>query len=311
MTNFLTDEKEMFYKIIALDSKKVKVIWYEKQDTKHILTVKWKLKTCECPVCSKRTSKRDWLHEMTMVPLRKHMLFSDGSMVELKIVRRRFRCVKCWIWFMERFGFEAEKWERTKAFDDYVKYARWHMSWSQIARNTQCSDWLIHNILQDIEPETLNSRWIEIMNDLDEIYLWIDEHSFKWKDMVLVITDIKAKKVLAILDNITNKELSKRFESLSDEIKDKIKWISTDMNKWYKNVAENKIPWIVWTVDKYHLVQEANRMVDDVRKMNIWLIKMGFMTEDDFIKNKKITKKLLAKKKVKEKEIKAYEKVQK
>ena len=46
------------------------------------------------------------------------------------------------------------------------------------------------------------------------------------------------------------------------------------------------IPRIVWTVDKYHLVQEANRMVDDVRLMTIRLIKKGFMTEEDFIKRK-------------------------
>jgi len=198
---------------------------------------------------------------------------------------------------MEKFEFEAEKGERTKTFDDYVKFSWGHMSGSQIARNTQCSDWLIHNILKDIDPEWLNKRGLEVMKELDEIYLGIDEHSFRGRDMVLVITDIKAKKVLAVLENITNEELTKRFNTLPEETKDKIKGISTDMNKGYKNVAEKHIDNIVGTVDKYHLVQEANKMVDDVRKMNIWLIKMGFMKEEDFLKNKKVTKKLLAKKK--------------
>jgi transposase len=103
--------------------------------------------------------------------------------------------------------------------------------------------------------------------------------------------------VLAVLDDTTNKTLKAWFSSLSLEIKEKIKWVSTDMYKWYKNVVEWEIQWVVSTVDKYHLVQEANRMVDDVRKMNIWLVKMWFMKEKDFIKNKKVTKKLLAKKK--------------
>jgi transposase len=61
------------------------------------------------------------------------------------------------------------------------------------------------------------------MNELKEIYLGIDEHSFHGRDMVLVITDIKAKKVLAILNDITKETLTKRFNELSDEIKDKIK----------------------------------------------------------------------------------------
>ena len=123
---------------------------------------------------------------------------------------------------MERFEFEAEKWERTKSFDDYVKFSWWHMSGSQIARNTQCSSWLVHDILKDIDPEALNKRGIEIMEDLEEIYLWIDEHSFSGRDMVLVITDIKAKKVLAVLEDITNKTLSGWFHGLSEGIKDKI-----------------------------------------------------------------------------------------
>jgi transposase len=90
--------------------------------------------------------------------------------------------------------------------------------------------------------------------------------------------------------------LTKWFNGLSNEIKDKIKGISTDINKWYKNVAELKIPGIVGTVDKYHLFQEANRMVDDVRAMTIWLIKKWFMTEEDFIKRKKVTPGMIKKK---------------
>ena len=200
---------------------------------------------------------------------------------------------------MERFEFEAEKWERTKIFEDYVKFSWGYMSGNQIAANTQCSGWLMHSILKDIDPESLNKRGLKIMGELEEIYLWIDEHSFSGRNMVLVITDIKAKKVLAVLEDITNKTLRTWFGGLSDEIKDKIKGISTDMNKLYKNVAEEKIKGIVGTVDKYHLVQEANKMVDDVRRMTIRLTKMWFMKEEDFLKNKKVTKKLLNKKKEK------------
>ena len=293
----LKSENEMFYEIVGLDKKRIKVTWYEKQDKKHILTVKGKYKTCECPMCGKKTSKRNGYEETVLKPLWKHLLISDGSMVELRLVKRYFRCGKCKVGFMERFEFEAEKGERTKTFEDYVKFSWWHMSGAQIAKNTQCSGWLVHSILKDISPDDLNNRGQKIMEDLDEIYLGIDEHSFRGRDMVLVITDIKAKKVLAVLEDITNWTLRDWFNTIPDEIKDKIKGISTDMNKLYKNVAEEKIAGIVWTVDKYHLVQEANRMVDDVRVLTIWLTKQGFMKEEDFLTNKNVTKKLLKKKK--------------
>jgi len=297
MSAILKSENEMFYKIVGLSPKKIKVTWYEKQDKKHILTVKGKHKTCKCPMCGKRTSKRNGYTETTLKPLWKHLLISDGTMIELKLVKRYFRCGKCKVWFMERFEFESETWERTKTFEDYVKFSRGHMSGAQIAKNTQCSGWLVHSILKDISPDDLNNRGFKIMEELNEIYLWIDEHSFRGRNMVLVITDIKAKKVLAVLEDITNWTLRDWFNSIPDEIKDKIKGISTDMNKLYKNVAEEKIEGIVWTVDKYHLVQEANRMVDDVRVLTIWLTKQWFMKEEDFLKNKNVTKKLLKKKK--------------
>jgi hypothetical protein len=35
-------------------------------------------------------------------------------------------------------------------------------------------------------------------------------------------------------------------------------------------------------------VQEANRMVDEVRRLNTWLIKAGYVKESDLIKYKKI-----------------------
>jgi hypothetical protein len=37
-------------------------------------------------------------------------------------------------------------------------------------------------------------------------------------------------------------------------------------------------------VDKYHLFQEANKMVDDVRQLNLWLVKMNLVKIEDIIK---------------------------
>ena len=293
----MINEKRVLYDLVNLDYKQVKIINYELLWDKHIFTVQGRLKTCECPLCHKRTSKRKNYSETLLKPLRKHMYFSDGKTVELRLIKRYFKCKKCNSWFMERFTFEAKKGERTKTFENFVTYSWWHMSWNQIAKETQSCPWLVYDILKTIDPEQLNKQGIKIMEWLGEIYLWIDEHSFRGRNMVVVITDIKAKKVLAVLDDTTNKTLKAWFSSLSLEIKEKIKWVSTDMYKWYKNVVEWEIDWVVSTVDKYHLVQEANRMVDDVRKMNIWLIKMWFMKEKDFIKNKKVTKRLLTKKK--------------
>jgi hypothetical protein len=45
------------------------------------------------------------------------------------------------------------------------------------------------------------------MEQVDQIYLGIDKHSFRGRDMVLIVTELKEKKVLAILDGTTNEIL--------------------------------------------------------------------------------------------------------
>jgi hypothetical protein len=87
------------------------------------------------------------------------------------------------------------------------------------------------------------------------------------------------------------------LKDLPEDIKDKVVWVSSDMNKWYKNVVEQEYPNVLSTVDKYHLFQEANKMVDDVRQLNTWLIKMWFIKPVDLVKHWRIPSELLRGKK--------------
>lgn len=138
------------------------------------------------------------------------------------------------------------------------------------------------------------------MDELNEIFLWVDEHSFSGHDMVLIITELKTKQVLAILDWITNAILKEWIDSLPPKIQIKIKWFSTDMNKWYANVLKEIYGNPIHSVDKYHLFQEGNKVVDEVRQISIWGLRMNFVKVEDIHKlgkriGKKLTKKDLEK----------------
>ena len=77
--------------------------------------------------------------------------------------------------------------------------------------------------MERIDVNLLNDRGLEIMEKLDEIYLGIDEHSFSGHDMVLIITELKSKEVLAILDGITKAKLEEWINNLPLRIQIKIK----------------------------------------------------------------------------------------
>ena len=307
------NHSKIIEEIIKLDFKKVMITNFEVKEEKLIFTVEWKNKGCSCPKCWIRTTKRQDLDIYKSKTPLKHLVLSDNRLISIITHKRYFRCKKCSSHFLEVFDFEAKNWLHTKTFESYVLSSWWYMSGCQIARNTKSSPYKIHKILSQIDPQGLNKRWLEIMERLDEIFLWLDEHSFRWKDMILIITELKQKEVLAILPGITKKILDWWLRSLPDRIKKKIKWFSTDMNKGYRNSVQKEI-WVdCYTVDKYHLVQEVNKMMYDILNLNKWLIKMDFVHIDDLFKNWRIKKDLMRKTKKKlkkgnQKDFKKYKK---
>ncbi|MDR3150307.1 MAG: hypothetical protein LBU14_01440 [Candidatus Peribacteria bacterium] len=68
------------------------------------------------------------------------------------------------------------------------------------------------------------------------------------------------------------------------------------MNKWYiKTINKYLVRTPIHSVDKYHLFQEANRMTDEVRQLNTWLLQISLIKTEDIsklVKDKRINKKL-------------------
>ena len=286
----------IIWEILNLNLKKYKIITY-KLIKKWILEfeIKSKIKSVLCPQCWFKTTKRQDLKEYKQKTNLKHINISNNKIIELKPIKRYFRCNNCNSNFLERFDIESNNWFHSIDFENYVIASWWYMSWNKIAEVNKCSVWKIYRILQDIDHTKINDVWINILSKLDEIYLWVDEHSFSWKDMILIITELKTKKLVAILDWITKDKLECWINSIPKETQMKIKWFSTDMNKGYKKSLEKIVSKPIFSVDKYHLFQEANKMVDEVRILNSWLVKMKFVKADEIIKLWKIPKRFTKK----------------
>jgi len=286
----------IIWKILNLNLRKYKIVSFEQKENDIIVFwVKRKAKFCICPYCWIRTNKRQDKKEYKQKTNLKHINISNNILIEIKPIRRYFRCENCKSNFLERFDFESNNWFHTKTFENYVIASFWYISWNQIAKLNKASIAKIYRIIQNIDHNKINEIWLQILEELEEIFLWIDEHSFSKHDMVLIITELKTKQLIAVLPNVKKETLESWINSIPLKIQVKIKWFSTDMNKWYRKSLENIISKPVFSVDKYHLFQEANRMVDEVRILNSWLVKMSFVKADDIIKLWKIPKKLTKK----------------
>jgi len=284
----------IIWKILNLNLEKYEITSFEENKQKEIMIfwVKSKSKSCSCPKCWIKTNKRQDLKEHKQKITLKHINISNNRLIEIRPIKRYFRCNNCKSHFLERFDIESNIWFHSLEFENYVISSFWFTSWNQIAKLNQVSASKIYKIIENIDYKRLNEIWVEILNSLEEIYLWVDEHSFSWKDMILIITELKTKKLIAVLPKITKESLESWIKSIPLKTQIKIKWFSTDMNKWYRNTLENIIWNPVHSVDKYHLFQEVNRMVDEVRLLNTWLLKMNFIKSDEIVKLWKIPKNL-------------------
>ncbi len=268
-------------KIANLNHKKVTIIKPIILDKLIILQIRWKYTTTTCPHCALKTSKRKdkKLHKQKrLVP---HMPYGWDKMIFLELYKRYFRCTNCKAQFYEKFDFENNHWIYSNEFEQYIQWNWWFVSWNKLAELYQVSWSVIYSILERIDPEMINKKWLEIMEKLDEIYLWVDEHSFSGHDMVLIITELKTWKLLAVLDWITKEKLEKWIWNIPLKIHKKIKWFSTDMNKGYANSLTEIIWKPIHTVDKMHLFMEVNRVIDDVKNISRHTLAFCFITPED------------------------------
>jgi len=98
--------------------------------------------------------------------------------------------------------------------------------------------------------------------------LGIDEISLnkRYKQYVLVISDIERKCILAILPDREKKTLVKWIQDLSYSQKKAIKYVSIDMWKPYAQAIRAKLPRSILVVDRFHVMKQLNERMNQVRR---------------------------------------------
>ena len=112
---------------------------------------------------------------------------------------------------------------------------------------------------REIDDEALG-----FIQDEDEIYLGIDEHSFRHQELVHTITEVKQSKVLGILRDDRIATLKK---SLSKVPGDKVKEVCIDMKESLRKAAEGLFPGAKVVVDPFHVIADSNKRLDEARRI--------------------------------------------
>ena len=96
---------------------------------------------------------------------------------------------------------------------------------------------------------------------IDEIYAI----KYKQKIYACVLVDMQTSQVYDLLPTRRKADLSSYFSRISQEERDKVKYICMDMFQLYKDVAEVYFPCAKICIDSFHVIQQVNNAFNNIR----------------------------------------------
>ena len=186
--------------------------------------------------------------------------WSNGKKVYLELHRRRWRCSDCKRTFSEGGELLRPRSRLTRPAEAEALWQLKDRNFSQVTRELGVGYSTLRRLLErEIDEEALG-----FLQDEGEIYLGIDEHSFRHQELVHTVTEVKQKRVLGILRDDRIATLKKFLNKIPG---DKVKEVCIDMKDGLRKAVEALFPLAKVVVDPFHVIADANRRMDEARRI--------------------------------------------
>jgi transposase len=209
-----------------------------------------------CPCCS---SVKLYRHGLCK---RRRVLhsWSNGKRVYLELSFQRWRCQGCGHSFNDSAQLLRPYSRMTKQAEQEALWQLKDRSFSQVRRDLGVNYTSLRRLLEkEIDGEASSLLPLE-----EEIFLGIDEHSFKHQELAYMVTEVKKRRVLRILKDDRIATLKAFLIKIP---KDRVKEVCIDMKEGLRKVAEALFPVAKVVVDPFHVVADSNRRMDEARRI--------------------------------------------
>jgi len=232
------------------------VIFDSIEAKEHIyLKVRCPRKWCMCPKCTRSTRK---IHGRNL-RYKLHCI-SGEKRVYIACTVRRFMCTKCRKPFTEPLpSWMNGKYRYTKFFEELTSKELVTSSFFDVSKSFGVS---IHTLLG-----ILKRRAQEVEIPEGELILNVDEHSYRGRDLKIGIAAANKRKLLAILNDDNQTTLERYFNSWPPEAKSRVLEVCIDMKQSYLSILKEIFPKANIVIDRFHVIKEMNRQVDELRKI--------------------------------------------
>ena len=186
-----------------------------------------------------------------------------GRSCYIEVDLRRFECVECFCTFTEPLSFAAPYRHFTRRLEYEVYACCRETTAAYAATKFGISDKSATEIYHNIAK-----RKQELSTVLPTEEIGIDEIAMHkgHRDFVVVISDLTNKRVMDVLIDRRREALEAYIDGWNSEFKDKIKSVAIDLWGPYRSVVESKLPKAKAVADRFHVMQNLNKALDNCRK---------------------------------------------
>jgi transposase len=225
------------------------------------IAVRKRSKTARCP-CGKRSKKlHDYLKEQRVL----HMTLSLQK-IYLKLQKRRFSCNSCGKTFTEAISFLPKRSRMSIYVQQEALEKLSDTSFQRTTKRTGISYGSLVSLLKKVfSLETIdwNMHVVE-----EKVRLGIDEHHFGKKHKYLTtIANLLTGKPIHILTKTTKVAIKEFLQNLPESVKEKIDEVVVDMRDSFIEAAKEALPNTSIVIDHFHIIQDANRRIQEARKI--------------------------------------------
>ena len=177
--------------------------------------------------------------------------------VGIRILGTKHKCKDCGHVFVEEYESIENNRRITVRLKEKIRADAAKHKFSAIAEDYCITNQTVKNIFIEYVSELDTARVIKAPR-----VLGIDEAHIKNSECATFV-DVESSMILEILDNRKKNSVMKFIESFEDS--ENIKVVTMDMCRSYKEAVQEVLPYAAIVVDRFHVIKNLNKIVDDFR----------------------------------------------
>jgi transposase len=213
--------------------------------------------TARCTRCGQRTYRIHQYHERRVV----HDWI--GTRTVILVVRvRRFQCAPCGKPFTETIPGRVPRHQRTVHATTRVLGELRGRSLAAVADALRVDDHTIAAVLRasmGSQPIPWPAR--------GELRLGLDGHGCTRGSAPCTVTELRTRRLLRVLPNDRQETIRAFLRSIPPLVRHRITEVSTDCDHGYRAVITTELPQAHLVADRFHVIQQANELIDQVRRV--------------------------------------------